>query len=73
MELTPDLRRRAAASRGDAHATSMEGVHYVLHAAGYDTYADLPFTMIERRDKLSTGHVHHCPRRATLVVIRRSW
>ena len=27
-----------------------EGVHYVLHAPQGDTYADLLFTMIERRD-----------------------
>jgi len=32
-------------------AASMEGVHYVLHAPQGDTYADLLFTMIERRDK----------------------
>jgi light-independent protochlorophyllide reductase subunit B len=32
-------------------ATSMRGVHYVLHAPQGDTYADLLFTMIERRDK----------------------
>ncbi|MTI07085.1 ferredoxin:protochlorophyllide reductase (ATP-dependent) subunit B [Roseibium denhamense] len=31
-------------------AASMEGVHYVLHAPQGDTYADLLFTMIERRD-----------------------
>jgi len=31
-------------------ATSMPGVHYVLHAPQGDTYADLLFTMIERRD-----------------------
>jgi light-independent protochlorophyllide reductase subunit B len=30
--------------------TGMEGVHYVLHAPQGDTYADLLFTMIERRD-----------------------
>ncbi len=30
-------------------ATSMEGVHYVLHAPQGDTYADLLFTMIERQ------------------------
>lgn len=30
-------------------ATSMTGVHYVLHAPQGDTYADLLFTMIERR------------------------
>ncbi len=31
-------------------ATAMEQVHYVLHAPQGDTYADLLFTMIERRD-----------------------
>jgi light-independent protochlorophyllide reductase subunit B len=30
-------------------ATAMKGVHYVLHAPQGDTYADLLFTMIERR------------------------
>jgi light-independent protochlorophyllide reductase subunit B len=29
---------------------AMKGVHYVLHAPQGDTYADLLFTMIERRD-----------------------
>ena len=29
----------------------MEGLHYVLHAPQGDTYADLLFTMIERRNK----------------------
>jgi light-independent protochlorophyllide reductase subunit B len=32
-------------------ATSMKDVHYVLHAPQGDTYADLLFTMIERRDR----------------------
>jgi light-independent protochlorophyllide reductase subunit B len=32
-------------------ATAMERVHYVLHAPQGDTYADLLFTMIERRGK----------------------
>ncbi len=32
-------------------ACAMEGVHYVLHAPQGDTYADLLFTMIERRDR----------------------
>ena len=32
-------------------AASMQGVHYVLHAPQGDTYADLLFTMIERRDR----------------------
>ena len=32
-------------------ATGMDGLHYVLHAPQGDTYADLLFTMIERRDK----------------------
>ncbi|MEM9302467.1 MAG: ferredoxin:protochlorophyllide reductase (ATP-dependent) subunit B [Pseudomonadota bacterium] len=31
-------------------ATAMREVHYVLHAPQGDTYADLLFTMIERRD-----------------------
>mgnify|MGYP000436254338 CR=1 FL=1 len=31
-------------------ATALKGVHYVLHAPQGDTYADLLFTMIERRD-----------------------
>jgi light-independent protochlorophyllide reductase subunit B len=30
-------------------ATAMKGLHYVLHAPQGDTYADLLFTMIERR------------------------
>ncbi len=30
-------------------ASSMKGIHYVLHAPQGDTYADLLFTMIERR------------------------
>jgi light-independent protochlorophyllide reductase subunit B len=32
-------------------ATAMHGVHYVLHAPQGDTYADLLFTMIERRER----------------------
>ncbi len=32
-------------------ATAMKDVHYVLHAPQGDTYADLLFTMIERRSK----------------------
>jgi light-independent protochlorophyllide reductase subunit B len=32
-------------------ATAMSGVHYVLHSPQGDTYADLLFTMIERRDR----------------------
>ncbi len=32
-------------------ATGMDGLHYVLHAPQGDTYADLLFTMIERRDR----------------------
>ena len=31
-------------------ATAMQGLHYVLHAPQGDTYADLLFTMIERRN-----------------------
>jgi len=32
-------------------ATAMRGLHYVLHAPQGDTYADLLFTMIERREE----------------------
>jgi light-independent protochlorophyllide reductase subunit B len=32
-------------------ATGMEGLHFVLHAPQGDTYADLLFTMIERRGR----------------------
>jgi light-independent protochlorophyllide reductase subunit B len=32
-------------------ATAMQGLHYVLHAPQGDTYADLLFTMIERRGR----------------------
>ena len=32
-------------------ATAMRDIHYVLHAPQGDTYADLLFTMIERRDR----------------------
>jgi light-independent protochlorophyllide reductase subunit B len=32
-------------------ATAMKDIHYVLHAPQGDTYADLLFTMIERRDR----------------------
>ena len=42
-------------------ATAMQGVHYVLHAPQGDTYADLLFTMIERRDRAPAGHLHHLP------------
>ena len=31
-------------------ATGMKGLHFVLHAPQGDTYADLLFTMIERRN-----------------------
>ena len=31
--------------------TAMRGMHYVLHAPQGDTYADLLFTMIERRNQ----------------------
>jgi len=31
-------------------ATALKDVHYVLHAPQGDTYADLLFTMIERRN-----------------------
>ena len=42
--------------------TAMTGVHYVLHAPQGDTYADLLFTMIERRPiRPSARHLHHVP------------
>ena len=58
-------------------ATGMKGLHYVLHAPQGDTYADLLFTMIERRDHrppvtyttfqardLGAGHGRRCSRTA---------
>ena len=42
-------------------ATAMQGVHYVLHAPQGDTYADLLFTMIERRDRAPAGDLHDVP------------
>ena len=36
-------------------ATAMEGLHYVLHSPQGDTYADLLFTMIERRGQRPPG------------------
>jgi light-independent protochlorophyllide reductase subunit B len=41
-------------------ATAMQDVHYVLHAPQGDTYADLLFTMIERREA-PAGDLHHLP------------
>ena len=42
-------------------ATGMSGLHFVLHAPQGDTYADLLFTMIERRARAPAGHLHHLP------------
>ncbi len=42
-------------------ATGMEGLHYVLHAPQGDTYADLLFTMIERRGRRNARHLHDLP------------
>ena len=42
--------RGPAPCRRDARRDRDEGLHYVLHAPQGDTYADLLFTMIERRD-----------------------
>jgi hypothetical protein len=53
-------------------ATAMKGVHYVLHAPQGDTYADLLFTMIERRSEAPAGHLHHVSRRAISAAIRRA-
>ena len=61
MQLTRLDLRRTAACRRDAVATGMEGLHYVLHAPQGDTYADLLFTMIERRGQAPAGHLHHLP------------
>ena len=44
-----------------AIATAMRGLHYVLHAPQGDTYADLLFTMIERRDRSPAGYLHDLP------------
>jgi light-independent protochlorophyllide reductase subunit N len=46
-----DLRRPAACRRDARRHRACAGVHYVLHAPQGDTYADLLFTMIERRDQ----------------------
>ena len=42
-------------------AAAMQGVHYVLHAPQGDTYADLLFTMIERRQTRPARHLHDIP------------
>jgi light-independent protochlorophyllide reductase subunit B len=53
----PDMQLTLWTYEGPPHvgamriATAMQHVHYVLHAPQGDTYADLLFTMIERRDK----------------------
>jgi hypothetical protein len=49
-------------------ATAMRGLHYVLHAPQGDTYADLLFTMIERRRPSPTPPF----RRATSAATRQS-
>ena len=45
-----DLRRTAPCRRDARSRRRCSGLHYVLHAPQGDTYADLLFTMIERRD-----------------------
>ena len=42
-------------------ATAMKGLHYVLHAPQGDTYADLLFTMIERRAERPPVTLHDIP------------
>jgi light-independent protochlorophyllide reductase subunit B len=42
-------------------ATGMTALHYVLHAPQGDTYADLLFTMIERRGARPPVTVHDVP------------
>ena len=54
-------------------AASMEGVHYVLHAPQGDTYADLLFTMIERRGQTAPRDVHHLSSAETSAATPRSW
>jgi light-independent protochlorophyllide reductase subunit B len=41
-----------------ASPPAMKGLHYVLHAPQGDTYADLLFTMIERREPPPAGDLH---------------
>lgn len=53
-------------------AASMEGVHYVLHAPQGDTYADLLFTMIERRGRRPPSPTPPS-RPATSAAIRPNW
>ena len=48
-------------------ATAMTGVHYLLHAPQGDTYADLLFTMIERRGARPPVHAGTC----TLLLAQR--
>jgi hypothetical protein len=50
MKLSVWTYEGAAPCRRDARRHRHEGLHYVLHAPQGDTYADLLFTMIERRD-----------------------
>jgi light-independent protochlorophyllide reductase subunit B len=52
-------------------ATAMKGLHYVLHAPQGDTYADLLFTMIERRNERPPV-TYTTFRRATSARILRS-
>jgi hypothetical protein len=53
-------------------ATGMRGVHYVLHAPQGDTYADLLFTMIERRSASARRSPTPPSRRATWAATRPS-
>jgi hypothetical protein len=62
---TPTMKLTLWTYEGPTHvgamriATGMKGLHYVLHAPQGDTYADLLFTMIERRNQAPAGHLHH--------------
>ena len=51
MQLTVWTYEGPPACRRDARRHRHGGLHYVLHAPQGDTYADLLFTMIERRAK----------------------
>ena len=51
-------------------ATGMTGLHYVLHAPQGDTYADLLFTMIERRNASGRRSPTRRSRRGTSAATR---
>ncbi|MGQ2931635.1 MAG: hypothetical protein ACT6Q3_14270, partial [Sphingopyxis sp.] len=52
-------------------ATGMTDVHYLLHAPQGDTYADLLFTMIERRDTME--FFRECAAEQFRIHARKAW